>query len=147
MRKLTLALIAHDAKKDDMVMLVRAHAKELAELELVATKGTGQLVAARTGLEITLLEDGPYGGDQQIGAKVASGEIQAVVFLRDPLMAKPHEPDVATLLRVCDVHNVPVATNLATAEAILDQVAEYPEILGRHHMLVQCIHDMASLRD
>ncbi|REJ32455.1 MAG: methylglyoxal synthase, partial [Bacillota bacterium] len=72
-----------------------------------------------TGLTIERMLSGPYGGDQQIGARVAAGEVDAVLFLRDPLTAQPHEPDITALLRVCDVHNVPLATNLATAELII----------------------------
>ncbi|MBT9161385.1 MAG: methylglyoxal synthase [Dehalococcoidia bacterium] len=114
-----LALIAHDAKKDDMVMLLKAHREELTEVNLVATRGTGQLVEARMGLMVTLLQDGRRGGDQQIGALVANGQVGAVIFLRDPLTAQPHEPDIWALLRVCDVHDVPLATNPATAGAVL----------------------------
>ena len=114
-----LALIAHDSKKDDMVRLVSAWRGQLAQLTLVATAGTGKLIAARTGLPVALMHSGPHGGDQQIGGLVASGQVKAVVFLRDPLMAQPHEPDITALLRVCDVHNVPLATNTATAQAVL----------------------------
>ena len=98
MRK-TLALVAHDSKKDDMVQLVKAHKEELAEVDLVATRSTGQLIQERTGLPVTLLQSGPLGGDQQIGALVANGEVNAVIFLRDPLTAHPHEPDVSALLQ------------------------------------------------
>lgn len=129
MDKLTLALIAHDAKKEDMVKLVGLHKANLAKLSLVATKSTGQLVHEGTGLPISLVNSGPMGGDQQIGAMVATGEVKAVIFLRDPLTSQPHEPDIAALLRVCDVHNVPLATNLATAEAILHLIFEHPEVL------------------
>ena len=129
MDKLTLALIAHDAKKEDMVKLVGLHKVNLAKLSLVATKSTGQLVHEGTGLPISLVNSGPMGGDQQIGAMVATGAVKAVIFLRDPLTSQPHEPDIAALLRVCDVHNVPLATNLATAEAILHLIFEHPEVL------------------
>ncbi len=124
--KLTLALIAHDGKKEEMVKLVREHREELAQLALVATRSTGQLVREGTGLPITLVNSGPMGGDQQIGGMVASGTVKAVIFLRDPLMAQPHEPDIAALMRVCDVHNVPLATNMATAEAVLHLLFEQP---------------------
>lgn len=129
MDKLTLALIAHDAKKEDMVKLVGLHKANLAKLSLVATKSTGQLVHEGTGLPISLVNSGPMGGDQQIGAMVATGAVKAVIFLRDPLTSQPHEPDIAALLRVCDVHDVPLATNLATAEAILHLIFEHPEVL------------------
>ena len=115
MERLALALIAHDPKKEDLVCLVKAHQGELAGLDLVATRGTGQLIQQRTGLPVTLMHSGSHGGDQQIGALVANGQVRAVIFLRDPLMAQPHEPDISALLRVCDVHDMPLATNLATA--------------------------------
>jgi len=142
MRK-TLALVAHDSKKDDLVQLVKAHKEELAEADLVATRSTGQLIQKRTELPVTLLQSGPLGGDQQIGALIANGEVSAVIFLRDPLAAHPHEPDVSALLRVCDVHNVPLATNLGTAEAVLHLMAGHPEALGEHHLAARFISEMA----
>jgi methylglyoxal synthase len=143
MRKV-LALIAHDSKKDDMVQLVKAHKEELSEIDLVATRGTGQVMQERAGLMVTLLESGPLGGDQQIGALVANGDVNAVVFLRDPLTAHPREPDVSALLRVCDVHNVPLATNIATAEAIVHLIAEHPEALGGHHLTAAFLEEIAA---
>jgi len=140
----TLALVAHDSKKDDMVQLVKAHRKELSEITLVATRSTGQLVQAHTGLPIILLQSGSQGGDQQIGALVANGEVNAVIFLRDPLTAHPHEPDVSALLRVCDVHNIPLATNLATAEAVLHLMAEHPEALNGHHIAAEYLSEIAA---
>jgi len=130
MRKV-LAIVAHDAKKDDMVQLVKAHKKELSKVDLFATRSTGQLVKDKAGLPVTLLQSGPLGGDQQIGAMIASDKVDAVIFLRDPLTAHPHEPDVSALLRLCDVHNVPLATNLASAEAILYLLAEHPEAIAK----------------
>jgi methylglyoxal synthase len=127
--KLTLALVAHDAKKEDMVTLVELFRNQLAGLDLVATRSTGQLVQSCTGLPVTLMHSGPLGGDQQIGSLVASGIVNAVVFLRDPLTAQPHEPDITALMRVCDVHNVPLATNMAAAKAILHVVFQHPEEL------------------
>ena len=146
MRK-TLALVAHDAKKEDMVHLVKAHREEMAEVDLIATRSTGQLIQARTGLPVTLLQSGPLGGDQQIGALVANGEVDAAIFLREPLTAHPHEPDVSALLRVCDAHNVPLATNLATAEAVLHLIAEHPEALAGHRLAAQCIGEMVSVHE
>jgi methylglyoxal synthase len=143
MRK-TLALVAHDSKKEDMVRLAKAHKENLSELDLVATRGTGQAVQARAGLPITLVQSGPNGGDQQIGAMVANGDVSAVIFLRDPLMAHPHEPDVSALLRVCDVHDVPLATNIASAEAVLYLLFKQPEALEEHHVAAQFISEMAS---
>jgi methylglyoxal synthase len=129
MAKLTLALIAHDAKKGEIASLAEDHADKLSTLDLIATRSTGEIIRERTGLPVTCMLSGPMGGDQQIGAMVASGIVKAVIFLRDPLTAQPHEPDIAALLRVCDVHNVPLATNLATAEAVLHLLFEHPEDL------------------
>jgi methylglyoxal synthase len=143
MRKV-LALVAHDAKKDDMVDLIKAHREELAEVDLVATRDTGQLIQKRIGLPVTLLQSGPLGGDQQIGALIASEEVDAVIFLRDALAAAPHEPDVSALSRVCDIHNVPLAFNLATAEAVLHLMAEHPEALGRHQLVARFIEEVAA---
>jgi methylglyoxal synthase len=92
--QLTLALIAHDSKKEDMISLVKAHKQELTGINLVATWSTGQMIQSRTGLPVTLMQSGPHGGDQQIGALVASDDVKAVIFLRDPLIAQPHEPDI-----------------------------------------------------
>ena len=131
MRKNTIALIAHDAKKDDMVTFIQAHKAELRDFALVATRSTGQLVREHTGLEVQLLQSGPLGGDQQVGALVATNDVDAVIFLRDALTAHPHEPDVTALLRVCDVHNIPLATNLATAEAVLHLIVSKPEALQK----------------
>jgi methylglyoxal synthase len=129
MAKLTLALIAHDARKEEIASLAAEHAGKLSDLDLVATRSTGDIIRQKTGLPVTCMLSGPMGGDQQIGAMIASGIVKAVIFLRDPLTAQPHEPDIAALLRVCDVHNVPLATNLATAEAVLHMLSEHPEEL------------------
>jgi methylglyoxal synthase len=145
MKKLTLALVAHDSKKEDMVQLVKAHREELASLELMATRSTGRLIQERTGLPVRLLESGPLGGDQQVGALVANEDVNAVIFLRDPLTAHPHEPDVSALLRVCDVHNVPLATNLSTAEAVMHLIFEHPEALGGHHLAAEFLEEMAAV--
>ena len=123
MTKKTIALVAHDAKKAEMVEFARTHIDVLSELNLVATRSTGEMIARGTGLKITLLLSGPQGGDQQVGALVASEECKAVIFLRDPLTAQPHEPDITALLRVCDVHNIPLATNRVTAEAVINYIA------------------------
>jgi methylglyoxal synthase len=144
MKKFTLALIAHDAKKEDMVQLVKAHKEELAEVTLIATRSTGQLVMGRTRLPVTLMQSGPLGGDQQIGALVANEEIDAVIFLRDPLTVHPHEPDVSALLRVCDAHSVPLATNVVTAEAVLHLIFEHPEALSGHHLEAQFLEEIAA---
>lgn len=114
-----LALIAHDAKKADMVAFCRRHQDLLARFPLLATGTTGARIAEATGLPVERVLSGPLGGDQQIGARVAEGRVLAVLFFRDPLTAQPHEPDVQALLRVCDVHGVPLATNEGAAEALI----------------------------
>ena len=130
MNSITLALIAHDNKKEEMLSLVKNQREHLSQLALVATRSTGMLIQARTDLPVTLMQSGPMGGDQQIGSLVASGVVKAVIFLRDPLTVQPHEPDVTALLRVCDVHNVPLATNVTTAEAVLHLIFEHSEIIS-----------------
>ncbi|KAF1030259.1 MAG: Methylglyoxal synthase [Burkholderia plantarii] len=118
-----IALIAHDAKKDDIVALAGEYRDTLAQCRLVATGTTGSRIAAAHGLEIERKLSGPLGGDQQIGGELAEGRVDLVVFLRDPMTAQPHDPDINALVRVCDVHNVPAATNVATARMLLDQLA------------------------
>lgn len=118
----TIALIAHDRKKQEMLEFVRVHKSLLAQHKLVATATTGRLIAENTGLEVTTLLSGPLGGDQQIGALVATQNVDIVIFLRDPLTAQPHEPDITALLRVCDVHDVPLATNKTTAHLLLNAI-------------------------
>lgn len=114
-----VALIAHDAKKDDMLRFIQSHIHTFERCRLIATGTTGRMIHEATGLELEYCLSGPMGGDQQIGARVASGEVQAVIFLRDPLWAQPHEPDVTALLRICDVHNIPLATNFNSAHALI----------------------------
>ncbi len=111
----TVALIAHDKKKGEMIQFAREQLDVLGQCRLVATGTTGLLVNRETGLRVYRCSSGPLGGDQQIGALVSRNRIAAVIFLRDPLTAQPHEPDVSALLRLCDVHNIPLATNLASA--------------------------------
>ncbi|HEY9817301.1 MAG TPA: methylglyoxal synthase [Candidatus Obscuribacterales bacterium] len=113
-----IALIAHDHKKDDMVNFVRTHRTCFARYNLIATGTTGQRIQEGTHLKVEQMLSGPLGGDAQIAAQVATKDVVAVIFLIDPLYAQPHEPDIQALLRICNVHNVPLATNLATAEAI-----------------------------
>lgn len=144
MKRITLALIAHDAKKEDMVELVKAHKELIAQCAIVATANTGRLVRDRTKLCVTLLQSGALGGDQQIGALAANGQIDAVIFLRDPLTAHPQEPDVSALLRVCDVHNVPLATNLATADAVLHLITERPEKVVGHRLAAQYLEEIVA---
>jgi methylglyoxal synthase len=147
MKNITLALIAHDSKKEDMVELVKAHLSELKQVTMIATRSTGQMVTARTELLVTLVQSGPMGGDQQIGAMVANEDIDAVIFLRDPLTAHPHEPDVSSLLRICDAHGIPLATNISTAEAILHLLTEHPEALRGHHLAAKYLEEIVALHN
>jgi methylglyoxal synthase len=119
----TLALIAHDGKKADMVAFAMAHKDVLERYELVGTGTTGRLLREKAGLNVQLMLSGPYGGDAQIAAQVAEGKIEAVFFFVDPLTANPHDPDIQGLLRICNVHNVPLATNAATASYIISTKA------------------------
>lgn len=114
-----IALIAHDNKKEKMIQFVKNHKDTLAACDLCATGTTGLRIHEATGLQVERFLSGPIGGDQQIGAQVAQDMIDLVIFLRDPLTAQPHEPDVLALLRVCDVHQVPLATNVTSAEILL----------------------------
>lgn len=119
-----VALIAHDRKKPEMIALCRDYKEMLAQEELVATKGTGGLIEELTGLHITRVNSGEKGGGLQIGSMIASDEIKAVVFLRDPLTAHPHEPDINAVLKICDVNDVPLATNISTARLVLGHLKE-----------------------
>lgn len=116
---LTLALIAHDGKKADLVAWATFNRQVLARCRLVATAGTARLLREKVGLEVEALQAGPEGGDIQIGARVVEGQVNAVVFLVDPMDKHPHEPDIEALLRLCNVHDVPLATNVATADCIM----------------------------
>ena len=118
--KRTLALIAHDGKKADMVAFVKDHRERLAQFNLVATHTTGQLIEDKTGLDVKQMLSGPLGGDAQIAAMVATGQVNAVFFFLDPLGKHPHDPDIQGLLRICNVHNVPLATNIATAILLIN---------------------------
>ncbi len=115
----TIALIAHDGKKDEMLDFARSHRDLLARFNLIATGTTGRMIRDQTGLLVTPLLSGPVGGDVQIAAQVVEGEVAAVIFFVDQLEKHPHDPDIQTLLRLCNVHNVPLATNPATAELII----------------------------
>lgn len=119
----TLALVAHDGKKADMVAFALAHKNVLTRYELVATRTTGQLLRDKCGLDVRQMLSGPLGGDAQIAAQVAEHKIEAVFFFVDPLTANPHDPDIQGLLRICNVHDVPLATNAATASYIISTKA------------------------
>jgi methylglyoxal synthase len=111
-----IALIAHDKKKNELIDFVKENKAFFQEHELVATGTTGKRLIDETGLTVRCYKSGPLGGDQEIGANVAKGRIDMVIFFRDPLTAQPHEPDVSALLRLCDVYSIPLATNRKSAE-------------------------------
>ncbi len=117
-----LALIAHDAKKDEIVEFAKKYRDILALCGLVATGHTGQRIREEAQLEVETLLSGPMGGDQQIGSRIACERVHMVIFFRDPLTAQPHEPDVSALLRLCDVHNIPLATNLNSAKILIEHI-------------------------
>lgn len=116
---MNIGLIAHDSKKALMQNFCIAYRGILSKNNLFATGTTGRLIEEVTNLSIHKYLAGPLGGKQQLGAQIAQNDIDALIFLRDPLNAKPHEPDVNDVIRLCDMHNIPMATNLATAELIV----------------------------
>lgn len=116
---MNIALIAHDTKKELMVQFCIAYCGVLSKHNLCATETTGKMVAEATGLNVQRYLSGSQGGDQQIAARISCNEIDLLLFFRDPISVKPHEPNDMNLLRLCDVHNIPVATNIATAEALI----------------------------
>ena len=119
----TIALNAHDKKKNEMLEFVGHHLELLKEFHLVATHTTGTLISQTFGLDVETMMSGPLGGDQQIGALVATDSVDFVIFLRDPLSSQPHEPDINALLRLCDVHDIPLATNRRSGHIMLEYVA------------------------
>ena len=123
----TIALIAHDKKKNEMLEFVGHHLELLKEFHLVATHTTGTLISQTFGLDVETMMSGPLGGDQQIGALVATDSVDFVIFLRDPLTSQPHEPDINALLRLCDVHDVPLATNRKSGHILLAYAAAHME--------------------
>ena len=128
-----IALIAHDKKKDEIIELAKQYKDVLANYELYATGTTGTLIMGETGLNIHRMKSGPLGGDQQIGAMLADGNMDLVIFLRDPLTAQPHEPDVSALLRLCDVQKIPLATNESSAKIMLESL--------RNNTFFDCLKD------
>ena len=116
---MNIALIAHDSKKELMVQFCIAYCGILSRHSICATGTTGKLVSEATGLDITRYLSGSQGGDQQIASRISYNEIDLLLFFRDPIMAKSSENNERDLLRLCDVHNIPLATNIATAEALI----------------------------
>jgi methylglyoxal synthase len=117
-----IALIAHDKKKDDMISLAAEYLDFLKGCTLSATGTTGGRLINELGLSVERKHSGPVGGDLQIGAQLVDGLVDCVIFLRDPMTPQPHEPDINALVRACDVHNVPCATNVSTARLVLSQL-------------------------
>lgn len=116
---MNIALIAHDKKKELMVDFCIAYKGILEKHNLCATGTTGSMIIDSTGLKVSKFLSGPQGGDQQIGARIAYNEIDLVLFFRDPLTPAPQEPEISALYRLCDIHNIPLATNIATAEVLI----------------------------
>ena len=128
-----IALIAHDKKKDEIIQLAIKYKDMLSSHDLYATGTTGTLIMGETALSIHRMKSGPLGGDQQIGAMLANGELDLIIFLRDPLTAQPHEPDVSALLRLGDVQKIPLATNASSATIMLEALKNgtFSEHLGK----------------
>ncbi len=120
MKQKTIALIAHDKKKHEIVQWALQNKELLENYNLCGTGTTAKLIADATGLKVKRYLSGPLGGDQQIGAKVAEGKIDIVIFFWDPLQSQPHDPDVKALLRIAVVYDIPIATNKATAEYVMN---------------------------
>ncbi len=141
-RKKHIALVAHDNKKRDLLEWARFNKAQLVQHQVYATGTTGRLLEQELGIEVTKLQSGPLGGDQQMGAKISQGEIDFMVFFWDPLEPHPHDPDVKALLRIAVVWNIPVACNRATADFVfssplmdseyLRQLPDYEAYMERH---------------
>ncbi|AOH55499.1 methylglyoxal synthase [Peribacillus muralis] len=114
-----IALIAHDKKKEDIIQFVTAYKSVFQQHELFATGTTGKRIMEEVSLTVHRFHSGPLGGDQEIGAMIARGEMDMVLFFRDPLTSQPHEPDVSALIRLSDVYEIPLATNMGTAEVLI----------------------------
>jgi methylglyoxal synthase len=118
-RKPRVAIIAHDGKKADLVAFATYNRERLKRCDLIATGTTGRLLVEKVGLTVERVESGPHGGDVQIASRVVQGLVDAVLFIVDPLDKHPHDPDIQTLMRICNVRNVPLATNIATADMLI----------------------------
>ncbi|CCV64561.1 Methylglyoxal synthase [Alteracholeplasma palmae J233] len=119
---MNIALIAHDKKKEQLIQFVKENEKAFSKHNLFATGTTGKLLMEATHLKIERKKSGPLGGDQEIGSMIANDKLDIIIFFRDALTAQPHEPDVSALLRLCDVYEVPLATNLASATLFLEHI-------------------------
>lgn len=122
---MNIALIAHDKKKDTMISFVKEHEAWFKTHDLFGTGTTGTRIMEHTSLKVVLKKSGPLGGDQEIGSMIANGNLDLVIFLRDPLSSQPHEPDVTALIRLCDVYMIPLATNISTARALVHSTQVY----------------------
>ena len=119
-----IALIAHDSKKRELIEVVSNYVDFFLSQDVIATGNTGKLLKEELDIEPIQAAHGPHGGDLEIGAKVVQGVVQAVIFLRDPLTAQAHEPDIGALMRVCDVHDIPLATNKSSSIALIDSIVD-----------------------
>jgi methylglyoxal synthase len=147
MKIFTLAMIAHEAKKEDLLLLIESHPDIICKLNLIATGEIAAFIREKTKLPVEPVMESSLGGDIQIGAMAAQGEIDAVIFLRDAAVPPENRLDVSPLLRVCDIHDVPLATNLSTAEAVLHLMSDYPEALAGHHLAAGLIEKKAAVHE
>jgi methylglyoxal synthase len=131
-----VAIIAHDGKKADLVAFATFNRDRLRNCDLIATGTTGRLLLEKVGLDVEVLESGPVGGDIQIASRVVEGRVDAVIFIVDPLDKHPHDPDIQTLLRICNVRNVPLATNIASADVLISSPLLWREVSDREAELV-----------
>lgn len=132
-KKKSIALIAHDSKKESLIHWCKKHKEELLKHILCGTGTTARLITDKTGLIVKGYNSGPLGGDQQIGAKIVEGKIDLVIFFSDPLAAQPHDPDVKALLRIAQVYDIPIANNCATADFII--TSNYMEEEYNHEVI------------
>jgi methylglyoxal synthase len=142
-----LALAACDSRIEDLVQLLKAHKEELTDIRLIAAQETGKFIQESTGLPVTLLRSETPVGNLQIGALVGNDEVQSVIFYREPLDTRLQEPVFLALLRICDIHDVPMATNFGTAEAVIHLLAEHPEALSGHHLAAGFLEEIAYKHD